>query len=275
MPSPSCGAWGGWSHWRACKGWSAGAGLFLRTPKVGRAGLVRAVGSTLAETALGGACWGLGLALLATTIAPVFAHTDLLSGLEQIVAALSVTPWWMVGTSAVVLSLLALLQGATYLTAPVLCLLSLRSARAAREVRRRALGADAGEGLLERRLVVSAGAVVGVLALLVVVALALPQPTTTSLSQNQQNTITTLLGNGNPLTTPIATTPSHRPQPPAGATPPSTPPPEQTPQQTPAGTPSGTTTPSGTPAPTPTATATPHPGASVTPNPGRTPTPRP
>jgi glycosyl transferase family 2 len=241
-------------------------GVFLRTPKVGRAGLVRAVGSTLAETALGGACWGLGVALLATAVAPVFARTDALSGLEEIGTALGATPWWMVGSSAVALGLLAFLQGATYLTAPVLCLLSLRSARKAREVRRRALGADAGEGVRERRLVVGAGAAVGVLATLLVVALALPQPAK-PIGENQQNTITTLLGNGNPVTTPIApvpTTPSHHPQPTAGATPQLTP--EQTPQQTPSGTPPGTGTPS------PTATATPHPGASVTPNPGKTPT---
>jgi hypothetical protein len=244
-------------------------GVFLRTPKVGRAGLMRAVGSTLAETVLGGACWGLGVALLATAAAPVFARTDALSGLEQIVAATAVTPWWMVGTSAVVLSLLAFLQGTTYLTAPVLCVLSLRSAGAAREVRRRALSADAGEGILERRLMVGAGAVVGVLALLLVVALALPQPTT-PVGQNQQNTITTLLGNGNPVTTPVATTPSHRPQPTPGATPPTTPPPEQTPSGSPTQTPSGT--PTGTGTPSATATSTPHPGATVTPNPGKTPT---
>jgi hypothetical protein len=239
-------------------------GVFLRTPKVGRAGLVRAVGSTLAETALGGACWGLGLALLATAVAPVFARTDAVSGLEALVAATAATPWWLVGSSAVALSLLAFLQGATYLTAPVLCLLSLRSARRAREVRRRALGADAGEGVRERRLLVGAGAAVGVLATLLVVALALPQPAK-PIGENQQNTITTLLGDGNPVTTPIAplaTPPSQHPQPTPGGTP--SPPL----QQTPSGTPTGTTTPTGGPSPT----ATPHPGASVTPNPGKTPT---
>ena len=97
---------------------------------------------------------------------------------------------------------LAVLQGLTYLTAPVLCLLSLRSEAAAREVRRRALGADAGEGTLERRLLAGAVAVVAALALLLVGATALAPPEATPIGQGRQQTLSTLLGNANPLSTP-------------------------------------------------------------------------
>ena len=192
----------GWVVTLAClQGLFRRRGVFLRTPKAGRASLARALRSTTVETTLGGACWVMALLLLAPQLAQVrqaLSSTSLAGGLRAVHGA----PWWLLGTSATGLGLLAVLQGLTYLTAPVLCLLSLRSEAAAREVRRRALGADAGEGTLERRLLAGAVAVVAALALLLVGATALAPPEATPIGQGRQQTLSTLLGNANPLSTP-------------------------------------------------------------------------
>jgi len=242
-------------------------GVFLRTPKAGRASLVRALRSTIMETALGAACWALGLVLLSTAAARAFSSTSLRSGGAQHLAATNVLSWWALGTSAGVLGGLALLQGATYLAAPVLCLLSLRSEKTAREVRRRALDSGSGEGILEQRLLVGALGLVGVLATLLFVALVIPQPAT-PLGPNSQQVVTNLLGNpqagATPVTTPTPSATPSRSQP--------TPSPGVTPTPDPGASPTGTSTSIPTPTPTPRPGATPTPGATVTP-PRPTPTP--
>jgi cellulose synthase/poly-beta-1,6-N-acetylglucosamine synthase-like glycosyltransferase len=234
-------------------------GVFLRTPKAGRASLVRALRSTTMETALGVACSLLSLVLISTTAAHVFASTARGSGGREHLAVTTVLSWWTLGTSAGLLGVLAFLQGATYLAAPVLCLLSLRSAKAAREVRRRALDSGSGEGVREQRLLVGAGSLVGVLAGLVIAAIVLPQ-SGTPLGSNGQQVISTLLGTPQAEATSIATATPGRPiqTPSAGVTPTTDP----------------GASPTGTSPATPTPTATPRPGATPTPRATKTP-PRP
>lgn len=136
------------------------------------------------------------------------------------------------------LGLFALLQGGIYLTAPALCLLSLRTERAARVVRRRSYDTEGSSGVRERRLLLGVGALASVLALIFVAALTLPQ-TSAPASPGAQNAISSLLGNDNALAPPTIT-PTTLP------TRPVTP----TVSATPGG---GTPTPAGTP------TNTPHP----------------
>jgi hypothetical protein len=240
-------------------------GVFLRTPKAGRASLVRALRSTLMETALGAACWGLGCALLATAAAQALSSPALRSGGAQPLTLTDALAWWTLGTSAVAFSVLAFLQGATYLAAPVLCLLSLRSEKAAREVRRRALDSGSGEGVREQRLLVGAGSLVGVLVGLVIAAIVFPQ-TGAPLGPGSQQVISTLVGNPQAGTTPAAapTPGGPRQTPGAGATP----------TADPGASPTTTATAAPTPTLTPTPTPTPRPGATPTPpRPRPTPTP--
>lgn len=234
-------------------------GVFLRTPKAGRASLVRALRSTLIETTLGVACWSLGLVLAASTAAQAFASPAPRSGGAQALAGIIGFSWWTLGTSAGVLSVLAFLQGATYLAAPVLCLLSLRSEKTAREVRRRALDNGSGEGVVEQRLLVGVGSLVGVLVALVIGAIIFPQAGA-PLGSNGQQVITNLVGNPQAGATSIATLT------PGGPTP--TPSVGSTPTPAPGASPTGTGTATQTP------TATPRPGASPTPKATVTP-PRP
>jgi cellulose synthase/poly-beta-1,6-N-acetylglucosamine synthase-like glycosyltransferase len=243
-------------------------GVFLRTPKAGRASLVRALRSTIMETALGAACWGLSFVLLATAATQAFSSTSLHAGGAQRLAATGVLSWWALGMSEGGLGVLAFLQGATYLAAPVLCLLSLRTEKAAREVRRRALDSGSGEGILEHRLLVGVGSLVGVLIGLMIAAIAFP-PSGAPLGRNSQQVISTLLGTPQAGATPVASpTPGGLPQTPSAGIMPTA-----DPGASPAGTP--TATPTVTPTPRPGATPTPsQPGATSTPSrPGATPTP--
>lgn len=159
-------------------------GVFLRTPKVGKAQFFRAVRSTTIETALGVGCLALAVALLLKHIGQGGAVTMLTRG------------WWSVSGSALALSILAALQGVTYLSAPALCLLSLRSESTASAIRARGLDSVDDEGTRERRLMagVLAGAVA--LAALLFAANALPGG---GLSQHRQQTIDHLLGSSNPV----------------------------------------------------------------------------
>jgi cellulose synthase/poly-beta-1,6-N-acetylglucosamine synthase-like glycosyltransferase len=234
-------------------------GVFLRTPKAGRASLVRALRSTMIETTLGVACWGLGLGLAVTSAARAFSSTALGSGNTQPLAAPNALSWWTLGISAGAFSVLAFLQGATYLAAPVLCLLSLRSEKAAREVRRRALDSGSGEGVREQRLLIGAGSLVGMLVALVIAAIVFPQSGTPQ-GPGSQQVITNLLGNPQAGATSIAT--------PTPASPRQTPSVGSTPTANPGASPTGTAT--STPTPRPGATPTPR--ATVTP-PRPTPTP--
>jgi cellulose synthase/poly-beta-1,6-N-acetylglucosamine synthase-like glycosyltransferase len=232
-------------------------GVFLRTPKTGKAPVARALRSTLSESLLAVACWTVGILVLTHPL-----HTP--------------SVWWGWGVTTTALGISALVQGATYATAPIMCLLSLRTEAAARAVRQRAF--DAEGGTTEWRLLAGALVVAGALSLAVVGASLLPGANQGA--AHHQAAITQLLGN-NPITNATAT-PRH---PPTGG-------PTATPQ--PGVQPTGTvvTTPGiGTPTPTPpgsgTPTATPHPGnkptptpttvaiATPTPRPGATPTPRP
>jgi cellulose synthase/poly-beta-1,6-N-acetylglucosamine synthase-like glycosyltransferase len=222
-------------------------GVFLRTPKDARANWLRALRSTTMETLLGGLCWSVGAALISISLGGWLARARGQASLGHALADLSGGGlWWRLGTSRLSLTVFALLQGAVYLTAPVLCLLSLRSEPAARAVRRRAYDGEGANGVVERRLLVGAGAVVAVLAALLVLGVTQPQSAPPVLS-GQGSAISSLLGTDNALPTPAAT-----------ATPPGVGP----------GTPTATGSPlpgSASPTPFGTPTNTPHPGATVTP----------
>ncbi len=242
-------------------------GVFLRTPKAARAGLVRALRSTTIETALGAACWGLGGMLLAASVTQITRGSSPGIVLASAFTTIHTTPWWLLGTSGVVLGFLALMQGTTYLSAPVMCLLSLRSEKTAREVRRRALGADVGEGTLERRLMLSALAGVAVLAILLVAAANMPQPSV-EVTATRQGALKTLLGdgNGNPAATPSATPSATQVPGTTGTTGTAT---AQPGNGNPTAT--ATSTRSAVPTASPTPIATTHPGGTPTAQPGGTP----
>lgn len=229
-------------------------GTFLRTPKGRRAPLLRALRSTTIESLLAAACWALGLSLLAGSVPHVLARISAGGGPAALLLDLRTTPWWLLGTSTFGLAVLALLQGATYLAAPGLCLLSVRGESKAREVRRRALAGDDGEGVAERRLVTGAVVAAAAVMLLLLGTSLLPQVGTPA-SPPHGNALNSLLGGANPA---ASATPKHG-----------------------GGTPSPTSQPGATPTQSataiPTATATSRPGATPTPNkgPGGTPTPRP
>lgn len=241
-------------------------GVFLRTPKASSASLARVLSSTTVETLLGGACWALGLGLLGSRLPHML---DLLTSGGFLATAASVSsgvPWWLAGTSGTLLGLLAMLQGSAYLTAPLLCLLSLRSEVSAREAQRRALSAYANEGTAERRLLVGVlVALLGVVALVGGASL-LPQ-SSGPVGRTRQHTLSSLLGDSNPLATPTVSataTPTLAPTmtATAGGSP------------TPAGSPTGTALSTATPTPRPHGTPTPQPTADPTPH-GPPPTPTP
>jgi cellulose synthase/poly-beta-1,6-N-acetylglucosamine synthase-like glycosyltransferase len=201
----------GWVVTLACiQGLIQPKGVFLRTPKSGRASLVRALRSTTIETVLGGLCWALAAVLLGESITRALAHVSVGSHgsssanpaavLSAVIA--HVGPWWAISGSALPLGILAILQGITYLSAPALCLLSLRTEVSARGARQRALGDTSGEGTLERGFLLAALAGVSALAAFLFLANALPS---SPIGQQRQQTVTRLLGNGNPVNTPIAT----------------------------------------------------------------------
>lgn len=251
-----------WVVTLAClQGLMRSRGVFLRTPKATRAGLVRALRSTTIETTLGAACWGLGGLLLTASAAQITRGSSPGTMFASALTTVHTTPWWLLGTSGVVLGFLALMQGTTYLSAPVMCLLSLRSEKTAREVRRRALDADVGEGTLERRLMLSALAGVAVLAILLVAAANMPQPSV-EVTATRQGALKTLLGdgNGNPATSSTATPNSTQVSGTATA-------------QAGNGSPTATATAAGSAVPTasPTPIATTHPGGTPTAQPGGTP----
>ena len=242
-------------------------GVFLRTPKAGRAHLLRAVRSTTIETMLAAACLALSLSLLVASVPSLVAQVQHSGdGAASLARTALATPWWLLGTSSIGLAILALLQGMTYLTAPSFCLLSLRSEGKARDAQLRARAYDGGEGVLERRLTTGAFIAAALVGALLIGVNVLPQPN--AATPTQSGALTTLLGNSNPITS-GATTPAPGAQPtvPAGASP--------TNGATPTGTATG--------GPTATATDTPHPGATPSPRatPQRTPpahgtpTPRP
>jgi cellulose synthase/poly-beta-1,6-N-acetylglucosamine synthase-like glycosyltransferase len=231
-------------------------GVFLRTPKAGKANLFAAVRSTSIETALGLGLWALALALLARGAIHVQAPLGGQSGLGALAAITRLLgPWWAVSGSASALALLAAFQGMVYLSAPLFCLFSLRSAPAAEAARRRALEDRGGENSGERRLLVSAlGGVVALVTLLLVANLGAGQ----AVSQRRQQTLTNLLGGSNPVVTPIVTgapgqgetptdttgaggSPTAAPQATVSGPPTATPPP--TPHATPVVTPRPTPTP--------------------------------
>jgi cellulose synthase/poly-beta-1,6-N-acetylglucosamine synthase-like glycosyltransferase len=253
----------GWVVTLACvQGLVRRRGVFLRTPKAGRASVARALRSTAMETALGLGCWVLGAVTLSAWFSSHAASGLSAGGLGEIAHAS--WAWWRIETSGVLLGVFAFLQGGTYLSAFLLCLLSLRTEGAAREARKRAMQADVGEGTREWRLVAGALAVLGALSLALLAPNVLPGGPP-SASQSRQQALNQLLGGANPLATATATagaggggTPT---VPPGGTTPP--------PATSATGTPGGA-------APT----ATPRPGATRTPQPGPTktpprPTPRP
>ena len=237
-------------------------GVFLRTPKAGRTPLLRALRSTIVETVLAVACWTLSLSLLASSLPQLMTWGTHGHELATLVEHLQTTPWWLLGTSALGLGMLAFVQGATYFAAPVLCLLSVRGEARAREVRRRALAGDgAGAGVFERRLMIGALGAAGVVVLLLVGTSVLPQAAG-PVSRGRQGALTTLLGPANP-----AARPTPPPRGGGGAMP--------SPALAPGATPTsgGAATPTGSAS----ATATARPGASPTPRggPNGTPTPRP
>lgn len=247
----------GWVVTLAClQGLFRRQGVFLRTPKAGRASLIRAIRSTLIESTLAAACWSLAAVLLVTESSRVGHAVGVLArqGPSQLLAFFQSAQWWLLGASRLTLGILAALQGMVYAMAPLFCLLSLRSEKSAREVRRRALGADPGEGTVERRLLAGVTVVVAALSVLLIATAVLPQ-TNVSLSPNRQKTLSILLGPANPA---AQATPA------AGGVP----------THTPGGgpTPSGGTTPS--PAATVTVTVTVAATPTDTPRPGATPTPR-
>lgn len=264
----------GWVVTLAClQGLVRRQGVFLRTPKAGRTNLVRAIRSTTIESTLAAACWSLaGLLLAGESARLVHAVSTLIQqGPSRLLALVSSAQWWLLGSSRLALAVLALLQGLVYATAPLLCLLSLRSEKTALEVRRRALGADSGEGTAERRLLAGVGVVAAALVLLLVTTAVLPQANTT-LNSNQAKALSILLGPANPVAHPTPAgggaptqAPGGAPTTPAGSTPSPTGSATATPTATPR--PGGTPTSGGTPTPhgTPSGSPTPHP----------TPTPRP
>lgn len=270
----------GWVVTLAClQGLVRRRGVFLRTPKAGRASLLRALRSTTIESFLAAACWMLGGSLFLLGLPRLLALVGGFpspSALLATATTLTGIPWWLAGTSLASLCVLAFLQGLTYVAAPLLCLLSLRSETAAREVRRRASETDAGEGVRERRLLLGAATAAAAVALLLIGATLLPQPTAPA-SATRQQTLSTLLGNANPaVASPTPTAGPAAPPPhsggpiPGGAQP--------TPSTSPSATPS-----TGTPSAGATPTTTPHPGATPSPprgsptppTPRATPTPRP
>lgn len=228
-------------------------GVFLRTPKVGKAHFFRALRSTTIETTLGVGCWALAVALLLKHMGHGVEVSSLTRG------------WWSVSGSALALSILAVLQGVTYLSAPALCLLSLRSESTANVIRARGLDSVDDEGTRERRLV--AGVLAGAVALgaLLFAATALPGA---GLSQHRQQTIDHLLGSSNPVSSSGAVV--------VGGTPEATPIPSIFPTATASNTqPSGS---SATPTSIGAATPTPRNGATPSPpvpTPQATNTPRP
>jgi cellulose synthase/poly-beta-1,6-N-acetylglucosamine synthase-like glycosyltransferase len=229
-------------------------GVFLRTPKVERASLARALRSTALETCLGVACW-----LLAAVALSAWWN----AGAAERIPPLART-WWSIQASLLVLGIFALLQGSLYLSAFLVCLLSLRTEGAAREVRKRMSDTDAGVGTREGRLVLIAGALISALAVAVLAVNLLPS-STRPLSSAASQTLSQLLGNANALITPLPTTPPTQVT--VGPSPSSSSSAESTPSATAAG-----STP--TSAANATATATAHPGATVTPA-RATPSPRP
>ena len=152
--------------------------------------------------------------------------------------------------------MLACLQGIPYLSAPAMCLLSLRTEATAREVRRRALGRGSGEGIIERRLAVGALVLAAAVALLLFAANVLPQVTTPT-SPARRQALKQLLGGPNPAVTSTAA--------------PQSTPGEATPTVSGTLTPQGSTTPA--PSPSVTATATPQPSPTSSPQPTSGPTP--
>ncbi len=235
-------------------------GVFLRTPKATKANLAAAVRSTTIETALGLGCWGLAATLLARSAAHIYAtYTQAaLAGQSTLGAVATVAgrfgPWWAVSGSAGALTLLAAMQGTVYLSAPALCLLSLRTASTAEEARRSAMDDRPGEGAMERRLLAGAVAgVAGLAALLLVASLAPGQ----TVSPQRQQTLSKLLGNSNPAVNPTATSAPGS----GGASPTSTA------TSGPAGAPTATSISTATIPPTATPRATPHATPPVTPQP--------
>ena len=243
-------------------------GVFLRTPKAGRTHLLRAVRSTTIETLLAAACLALSLSLVAASAPSLLAQFQR-DGSASLAHAVSSTPWWLLGTSGAGLAVLAFLQGMTYLTAPGVCLLSLRSEGKARDAQLRARAYDGGDGVLERRLTTGAFVAAALVGVLLIGVNLLPQPSV--ITPRQSGALSTLLGNSNPATgdatTPTPGSQNPRPNTPPGASP------------TAGASPTGAVTGS----PTASATDTPHPGATPSPRatpqrtpPGRsTPTPRP
>jgi cellulose synthase/poly-beta-1,6-N-acetylglucosamine synthase-like glycosyltransferase len=229
-------------------------GVFLRTPKTGKATLLAAVRSTTIETALGLGCWALTLALLARFAAS--AGLNSLGSMATVAARIG--PWWAVSGSAGALALLALMQGTVYLCAPALCLLSLRTASSAEEARQRALDDRPGDSVIERRLI--GGAITGIAALAALLVAASLGPGQL-VSQQRQRTLSNLLGNAKPA---VAVTPTTAPG--QSGSPTAT-----------SGAPSPTASPAGTTPPTATApaTVTPRPTPHATPPGGPKPTPTP
>jgi len=247
----------GWVVTLACfQGMIQRQGVFLRTQKVERAGVPRALRSTIAETTLGLSCWALRVALLAPRVVELLTTPPPGNAGASGPGVLGVAPsWWLAGTSALLLGVLAFLQGIPYLSAPALCLLSLRTEATAREVRRRALGRGSGEGIVERRLAVGALVIAAALALLLFAANLLPQATTPSPARRQA--LKQLLGGPNPATS---------------TAPPKSTPGGATPMVTGGPTPQSSATPA--PSPSVTVTAVPQPSATSSPTPpSPTPTP--
>ncbi|MGE5335520.1 MAG: glycosyltransferase, partial [Nitrososphaerota archaeon] len=151
-------------------------GVFLRTPKAGRAHLLSALRSTTVETLLATGCLALSLVLFAASVPPLLAQVSggQGTGTATVVRAALATPWWLIGTSTFGLAVLAFLQGMTYLTAPGFCLLSLRSEGRARYAQERARAYDGGEGILERRLMTGTVVAAALVALLLIGVNALP-----------------------------------------------------------------------------------------------------
>jgi cellulose synthase/poly-beta-1,6-N-acetylglucosamine synthase-like glycosyltransferase len=238
-------------------------GVFLRTPKVGKASVLAAVRSTTIETALGLGCWVLALILLAGSATGLVSAVDHaihsgqgpLSAVGLIVRQIG--PWWAVSGSAGALALLAFFQGAVYLTAPILCLASLRTASSAEAAQRRALEDRPGESAGERRMLAGALAGVAALAALLLVASLAPGQ---GVNPRRQQTISSLLGTSKGVPAPTATG-----SPGQGASPTAT-----------GGLPTATP-PAGSPTSTAPASPTPHPTPHATPPgpPKPTPTPRP
>lgn len=241
-------------------------GVFLRTPKGGRTHLLQVLRSTTTESLLAAACIALSVGLFAESLPAILSQLGQSGGSTTLLKSALVTPWWLLGTSNMGMAALAFLQGLTYLTAPSFCLLSVRSESQAREAQRRARAYDAGEGVLERRLMAGTFVAAALVALLLIGSNLLPQPNG-GVTSTQSGALSSLLGNSNPVTgqTVTPTTGSGGSQP--GASPTN-------------GATATSTTASG---PTATATNTPHPGASpsprgspqATPPTHATPTPRP